>query len=116
MRKPSLRLEPLEPVVAPAVFTAAIDPAADNAGAVAEIVGFVNQANATPEADTIQLVPGATYTFAAAANAADGGNALPALTATSGGTNDLTVDGRGATLRRADGPATFRFFDANGGK
>src|SRR4029079_7943763 len=114
MRKPTpVRLEPLEPVVAPAVFTATIDPAAANAGAVAEVVGLVAKANASPEADTVQLFPG-TYTFGAPDNATDVATALPLVTGTGGTATDLTVDGGGATLRRADGSANFRFFEVHG--
>ena len=79
MTKPALRLERLEDVSAPAVFTAAIDPAADNAGAVAELVGFVTAANANAEPDTITLLPGRTYTFTAAADGQDGGQRVAAF-------------------------------------
>ncbi len=114
MSTPALRLERLEDVSAPAVFTATIDPAADPAGAVAELVGFVNAANANAEPDTINLLPGKTYTFTAAADGTDGGTALPTVTTPAGGANAVTVNGNGSTFHRADGPATFRFFRATG--
>ena len=60
MRKLTPRLERLEDVSAPAIFSATIDPAADNAGAIAELIGFVNAANANAEVDTINLFAGRT--------------------------------------------------------
>src|SRR5262245_66578848 len=110
MLKPILRLDRLEDISLPAILTATVDPNVDAAGAVAELVGFVNSANANTEADTINLLTGRTYNFTGAADATDGGTALPTMAAAAGKTESITVNGNGSTFHRADGPATFRFF------
>ena len=105
----------LEDRLAPATFTASINPALNNAGAVAELVGFVNKANVTNEPDTIVLWPNATYTFTAAADTGDGSSALPAIVQDGAGKNPITIQGNGATFFRDSANANlFRFFRVTG--
>src|SRR5262249_52902267 len=58
-RSPGLRLEQLEDRSVPANFSAAN---------VSELIADINAANLTPEADTITLVAGATFTLTAVNN------------------------------------------------
>ncbi|QEL20027.1 beta strand repeat-containing protein [Limnoglobus roseus] len=110
-------LEQLDDRLAPAVFTATIDPGtfgANNAPAIAELLGFFATAATNNEPDTINLIPFATYTFSAAADMVDGGNAVPTFVADGGGRNGITINGNGATITRAGGGPNFRFFDLGG--
>jgi predicted outer membrane repeat protein len=109
---------PPPPPPPPAIFTAVIDPAVDNAGAVAEIRGFfqVADTNAFPD-DTINLFPGGKYVFdnasATGFGSYDGGTALHVFVDPTG-KESLTVNGNGATLFRPAGAPSFRFFRAVG--
>lgn len=89
--------------------TLTINPATNNAGAVAELIGAISAANADSAADTINLFPNGVYTFSAAQNAEFGPNALPQIS------SDITILGNGATLLRAANAPKFRFFYVSGG-
>src|SRR5688572_17769145 len=80
-----LRLERLEERRVLANFTS-VD--------AADLIADIDAANQTPEADTITLVGGTTYTLTAVINANNGATGLPTIAA--GG--DLTVVGHGATI------------------
>lgn len=67
-------------------------------GDTAGLVAAIQAANADPGHDTISLGAGSTYTFTTGAFNA---NALPIIT------DDLTINGNGATIERV-GPAVFR--------
>jgi hypothetical protein len=61
-------------------------------------------------ADTIELAPGATYTLTSVDNTGGfGQNGLPVITGT------VTIEGRGATIRRDAGAPAFRLFQAGVG-
>src|SRR6516162_5971800 len=110
-----LRFELLEDRVAPAVYTALINPATNNAGAVAELVGIFSKASTDGEADTINLFPFGQYTFTAAADSNEGSNALPSIVQDGIGKNTVTVNGNGATFfRDVANPAAFRFLRVSG--
>lgn len=80
--------------------TLAIDPAAGNAGAVAELIAAIVAANGDAAANTIELFPGGMYTFTAPDNFEYGPNALPQVA------SDVTLEGQGATIARSvDGAA-----------
>lgn len=105
----------LEDRIAPAIFTATINPAVDNTNAVLELVGFVNKANTSNEPDTIVLWPNATYTFTAAADTNEGANALPSIIEDGAGKNAVTFQGNGATFFRNTSNANqFRFLRVTG--
>lgn len=109
------RPTPLEDRLAPATFTATIDPALNNAGATNELIGFVNQANTSNEPDTIVLWPNAKYTFAAAIDANEGANALPSIVEDGAGKNPVTFQGNGATFFRDSADTDkFRFLRVTG--
>ncbi|NJL69597.1 MAG: DUF4347 domain-containing protein [Microcoleus sp. SM1_3_4] len=63
-------------------------------GTTGGLVWAINQANATPEPDTIVL-GGGTYSFATVNNWWYGPNALPAIA------SDITIEGNGANLTRS---------------
>src|SRR5579871_1561239 len=93
----------LEDRLAPATFTANIDPTVDPVGAVSQLVGFMNQVNTNGQAnDTIVLEAGAQYTFTAAASAFDGGTALPVFVP-SAPNDTLTIQGNGAMFLKEAG-------------
>jgi predicted outer membrane repeat protein len=95
----------LEERLAPAVFNIAN-------GDIAALRSAILTANANNQADTINLAAGGTYSFADAADPADGGNALPTIfTDTNNAANLLTINGNGATLTRSTAAGTpfFRF-------
>src|SRR5437868_6422196 len=70
----------------------------------------INACNVNNQPDTIELAAGSTYTFSAAAEAADSGNALPSILRDSGlDANTVTIHGNGATVQRAAGAPNFRF-------
>jgi hypothetical protein len=105
----------LEDRIAPATFTATIDPALNNAGAVTELISFVNQANTSNEPDTIVLWPNAKYTFTGAVETIEGANALPSIVPDGAGKNPVTFQGNGATFfRDAADTDKFRFLRVNG--
>jgi hypothetical protein len=91
-KRPRLTVETLEDRAVHASFTAAT---------VADLIADMHAANQTPEADTITLVPGATYTLTDdyAPNTA-GGNFTNGRTGTPNVTGTLTVIGNGATIER----------------
>src|SRR5262245_32446332 len=80
-------LELLEDRLAPATFTIAN-------GDTAGLITAINEANATTEADVIELASQGTYLFNQVDNFWFGPTALPAIS------SDITIDGNGALLRR----------------
>ncbi|MBK8478759.1 MAG: hypothetical protein IPL39_21495 [Opitutaceae bacterium] len=70
----------------------------------AALIAAINSANATPEADTIELTTGATYTFTAVDNWWYGPNALPPIA------SPITIEGHGSTLAIGGDPVRLRFF------
>lgn len=96
-----LVVEPLEDRAVPASFTAATVP---------ELIGAITAANQSPEADTITLVPGKTFTLTASNNYESnaGATGLPVIAATGA----LTISGNGDVLERstAAGTPEFRLF------
>ena len=116
----------LEDRAVPATFTATINPAANNPGAVAELVSIFTQVNTNGDTDdTVNLFPGGRYVFNNAADPFDGGTALPVFTTINSGfisTNTfssvtpttLTVNGQGAQFVRPAGAPSFRFLRAQG--
>jgi hypothetical protein len=88
-------------------------PANYTAANVNELIAAIGAANATPEADTISLSAGATYTLTAVDNTAGGPNGLPGIV-----TDEyLTVLGNGATIEwsTAAGTPAFRLFAVDSG-
>lgn len=75
----------------------------------ASLIGALTFANSTPEADTLSLASGCTYTLTGADNYWYGPNGLPAIS------SPIVIEGNGATLARASGAPTFRFFYVSGG-
>src|SRR5437764_6390080 len=65
-------------------------------GDVAAFVAAINTSNTNNQADTINLAANGSYSFAAAADAADGGNALPSVVLDGSAANTLTINGNGA--------------------
>ncbi|PZR79969.1 MAG: riboflavin synthase [Candidatus Aeolococcus gillhamiae] len=74
-------------------------------GGAAGLVGAVDQANASPGPDTINLAGGCSYVLTAADNP---GNGLPVVT------GQVSIRGNGATIRRSS-PSPFRIFDVGPG-
>ena len=73
------------------------------------LVSAISTANTTPAAAALSLTSGCVYSFSAANNSTDGGNALPVIT------GSVSITGNGATITRS-GSAAFRLFDvASGG-
>jgi hypothetical protein len=104
---------PPPPPAVPAIFTATINPAVDLAGALTEIIGFFKSANTNAaQFDTINLWPGGVYTFNSAIEKFDGGTALPVIDTAS---ENLTINGLGASFVRPAGAPSFRFLRAIGG-
>jgi len=95
------RLEPLEWREVPAGFTAATVP---------ELIAAMDAANLTPEADTITLAAGKTFTLTGANNGATGLPVIP-------GGEDLTIVGNGSIIERsrAKGTPPFRLLDVAAG-
>jgi hypothetical protein len=79
---------------------------------VPELIAAIHAANASAEADTITLVPGATFTLTAVDNGRFGPTGLPSITEAGGG---LTILGNGSTIERssAAGTPVFRLFDVD---
>ena len=73
-------------------------------GDPASLVAAVTSANATAGPDSVTLGSGCTYTLTARNNYWYGPNGLPAIT------GDVTIDGHGSTIERADAAPTFRLF------
>ena len=73
-------------------------------GDPASLVSAVNQANASPGPDTLNLGAGCTYTLTAPNNRWYGPNGLPAVA------SDVTIEGNGATIERSTSSSKFRLF------
>jgi len=101
VRRPRARLkvETLEDRLVPASFTAA---------SVADLIADINTANQTPEADTITLAPGKTFTLTAENNFQNnyGATGLPVIAA---GGGDLTIVGNGDVIERSTAKSTRTF-------
>lgn len=100
-RRARLMVEALEDRAVPASFTAAT---------VAELIGAIDSANLSAEADTITLAPDKTFTL----KEVNTGNGLPVIAASG---DALTVIGNGDTIERSTGRKTpaFRLFEAQAG-
>jgi hypothetical protein len=68
------------------------------------LISAISTANTTPADDSLSLTSGCVYSFTAANNATDGGNALPVIT------GSVSITGNGATITRS-GSTAFRLFD-----
>src|SRR5262249_55979594 len=103
-RKGSTRLtvERLEDRAVPATFTAA------NAS---ELIRHINEANLTPESDTIALVARASFWLTDVYTAAHGATGLPTIAAN----ETLTILGNGCTIERRQpvNNRPFRLFDVD---
>ncbi len=86
-----------------------IDPATDNAGAVAELIAAINTANGKGMANTINLVGCATYTLSMPDNFEYGPNGLPPIAST------ITIEGNGGTIQRDPAAQKLRLFYVSGG-
>jgi hypothetical protein len=92
-----LTVEPLEDRAVPASFAAATVP---------ELIGAITAANQSPEADTITLAPGKTFTLTAVNNSYLSANGLPVIAAEGG---SLTIVGNGDVIERATAKGTPEF-------
>ena len=105
-RRPRLRLtlEALEDRTVPSSYTAATVP---------ELIATIDAANLTPEADTIALVAGRTFTLTKVNNTTNGSTGLPTIAAN----EDLTIVGNGDIIERstATGTPAFRLFGVAAG-
>lgn len=103
-RSKALKVWSLEAREVPANFSVA-------AGDVAGLIAAINTANVNNQPDTIDLAAGSLYTFSAAADAAEGGSALPSIVLDGSTANGLTFNGNGATFQRSGvaGTPNFRF-------
>src|SRR5262245_43826484 len=70
-------------------------------GDVAGLITAINTSNVNNQPDTIDLAAGSTYTFNGAADANEGGSALPSIVLDGVTANGLTLNGNGATLQRS---------------
>jgi hypothetical protein len=86
-----------------------IDPAADNAGAVAELIAAINTANGNGMSNTINLVGCATYTLSMPDNFEYGPNGLPPIAST------IIIEGNGGTIQRDPAARKLRLFYVSGG-
>jgi hypothetical protein len=68
---------------------------------VPDLIAAIRTANNTPGADTLRLTAGCTYELVAPDND-NPANGLPAIT------SDITIDGNGATIKRAGSAPAFR--------
>jgi hypothetical protein len=104
-------LEILEDRILLSTFTLMVNPAVDNAGAVAELKADLAAANANGQANTINLFAGGVYTLTTVDNSLNGFDGLPDIAST------LTINGQGAAIQRstATGTPAFRLFDVSGG-
>ncbi len=105
------RLEALEDRSLPSTFTLMVNPAVDNAGAVAELKADIAAANANGQTNTLNLFAGGVYTLTTVDNYLYGPDGLPPVASA------LTVNGQGATIERspASGTPAFRLFYVSGG-
>src|SRR5262245_43149501 len=101
-RRARLTLQRLASREVPAVFDIANG---DNAAFVAAI----NACNTNNQADTINLAVSGTYTFTAAADAAEGGSALPTILRDVADANTVTINGHGSTVQRSTVGGTPNF-------
>lgn len=76
-------------------------------GDVAGLIAAITTANGNGESDTIRLAPDGLYVLTAVDNTTNGPSGLPQILSDS--SHDLTIDGRGATLRRNAGAPPFNF-------
>jgi hypothetical protein len=98
------RLQQLEVRTLPSSFTAVT---------VSDLIADINAANETPEADTITLAAGATFSLTEINNSTHGPTGLPVIAAG----EDLTIIGNGDVIERsaAAGTPAFRLFDVAAG-
>jgi hypothetical protein len=84
------------------------------AATVPELIAAIDAANLTPEADTIALATGTTFTLTEVNNTTNGPTGLPTIAANSG---NLTIIGNGDIIERstASGTPAFRLFDVAAG-
>ncbi len=77
---------------------------------VNELINAINAANANADADTLELSTGCEYTLTNVDNTdiTLGPNGLPVIT------TDITMNGHGATLTRANDAPAFRLFQITG--
>lgn len=101
-RRIRLNLQSLENRDVPATFNIANG---DTAGFIAAI----STCNTNNQADTINLAANGTYTFTAAADAAEGGSALPTILRDTADANTVTINGNGALLQRSSAAGTPNF-------
>jgi hypothetical protein len=99
-----LSVEPLEGRVVPAIYTAATVP---------ELIAAIDAANLTPEADTINLTAGTTFTLTQDNNNTDGPTGLPVIA----GGERLAINGYGSSIVRNTAAAipAFRLFHVAAG-
>jgi hypothetical protein len=100
-RRVRLCLEGLEERVVPAMFNV-------GAGDVAGLIAAINTANGNGQSNIINLTA-STYNLTAINNFWYGPDGLPAIS------SNLTINGNGATIQRANGVANFRLFYVSGG-
>jgi predicted outer membrane repeat protein len=102
-RRTRLSMHRLENRDVPAVFNIAN-------GDTASFIAAINTCNFNNEPDTINLAVSGNYTFTSAADAADGGSALPTILRDVADANTVTINGRGSTVQRSavGGTPNFR--------
>ncbi|MFD5427587.1 hypothetical protein [Streptomyces sp. NPDC127084] len=94
-------------VVFPAPLASATDGSKGIACSASALIRAINVANASPGADTLRLAPRCTYRLLADPGT---GNGLPAIT------SQVTIQGRGAVIRRDPAAPPFRvLFVSDGG-
>jgi hypothetical protein len=97
------RHEPTAPDVAsPAFASLLVACDADPAARVAALIAAIEQANANPDPDVIELAPGCTYTLTT--EFPPGARGLPDLR------SEITINGNGATIARDPAAAHFNVF------
>ena len=101
-RRARLTLQSLENRDVPATFNIAN-------GDTAALITAINTCNINNQPDTINLAVTGTYTFTAAADAADGGSALPTILRDTADTNTVTINGQGSLLQRSSAAGTPNF-------
>jgi hypothetical protein len=79
------------------------------AASVPDLIADISKANSHGGSNTITLVAGNTFTLTAVDNTTDGPTGLPVIAAN----DNLTIQGKGATIARstAAGTPNFRLFD-----
>ena len=94
------------PALCAPAASAAILPAvcSGSTGSVPSLIGAITAANLNPGPDTVTLGPDCTYTLGNVDNNWYGPNGLPAIS------DDVTVEGNGATIARFDAAPKFRLF------